>query len=175
MEPQAEKGRPPDPAPSPEREEWRGSELAVATSPATTTPAPVLQLGGDEFPDEALAVICRFLSVRELGRLACVSRRFTRPTMTEPGGEGGALLSLVEEGARLRLLLVAAAAGIGRASSPHGQSTWMRALWYAECCLAFTSCGPDVELSGSGARWRQAACTCCPTACVDRCHFCCRR
>eukprot|EP01046_Picozoa_sp_COSAG06_P013153 COSAG06_NODE_790_length_12278_cov_52.245176_14_plen_171_part_01 len=48
--------------------------------------APLLPLGGDEFPDEALAVVCRFLGLRGLGRLACVARRFTEPTLTEPGG-----------------------------------------------------------------------------------------
>eukprot|EP01046_Picozoa_sp_COSAG06_P030609 COSAG06_NODE_2918_length_6095_cov_510.475150_1_plen_190_part_10 len=63
--------------------------------------APLLPLGGDEFPDEALAVVCRFLGLRGLGRLACVARRFTEPTLTEPGG--AKLLSPIEEGARLRL------------------------------------------------------------------------
>jgi hypothetical protein len=60
-------------------------------------------------PDEALAVVFCFLGPRELGRLACVARRFTEATLTEPGGGGGGgaggaqLLSPIEEGARLQL------------------------------------------------------------------------
>eukprot|EP01046_Picozoa_sp_COSAG06_P091616 COSAG06_NODE_37902_length_429_cov_5.987879_1_plen_62_part_10 len=46
-------------------------------------------------PDETLALICRFLGPRELGRLACAARRFTEPTLTEPGG--AKLLSPIEE------------------------------------------------------------------------------
>eukprot|EP01043_Picozoa_sp_COSAG02_P115433 COSAG02_NODE_51794_length_312_cov_0.399061_1_plen_47_part_10 len=45
-----------------------------------------LPLGDDEFPDEALAVVCSYLGPRELGRLACAARRFTEPTLTDPGG-----------------------------------------------------------------------------------------
>eukprot|EP01046_Picozoa_sp_COSAG06_P023965 COSAG06_NODE_1927_length_8051_cov_7.015342_8_plen_169_part_01 len=52
-------------------------------APPADAPLP---LGSDEFPDEALAVVCRFLGLRGLGRLACVARRFTEPTLTEPGG-----------------------------------------------------------------------------------------
>eukprot|EP01046_Picozoa_sp_COSAG06_P017495 COSAG06_NODE_1191_length_10329_cov_229.517107_1_plen_79_part_10 len=62
-------------------------------------------------PDETLALICRFLGLRELGRLACAARRFTEPTLTEPGG--AKLLSPIEEGARLRLAAAAAAGGGG--------------------------------------------------------------
>eukprot|EP01046_Picozoa_sp_COSAG06_P049978 COSAG06_NODE_7807_length_2365_cov_5.041005_2_plen_236_part_00 len=58
-------------------------------------------------PDEAFALVCSLVGLRELGRLACVARRFTEPTLTEPGG--AKLLSPIEEGARLRL-----AAGGGR-------------------------------------------------------------
>eukprot|EP01046_Picozoa_sp_COSAG06_P062039 COSAG06_NODE_13842_length_1213_cov_11.833932_1_plen_152_part_10 len=47
-------------------------------APAADAPLP---LGGNEFPDEALAVVCRFLGLRGLGRLACVARRFTEPTL----------------------------------------------------------------------------------------------
>ena len=53
-------------------------------APPTDAPLP---LGDDEFPDEALALVCRFLGLRELGRLACAARRFTE-TLTEPGGGG---------------------------------------------------------------------------------------
>ena len=54
-------------------------------APPTDAPLP---LGDDEFPDEALALVCRFLGLRELGRLACAARRFTEPTLTELGGGG---------------------------------------------------------------------------------------
>eukprot|EP01046_Picozoa_sp_COSAG06_P063395 COSAG06_NODE_14702_length_1133_cov_9.242747_1_plen_150_part_10 len=47
---------------------------------------PLLPLGSDEFPDEVLAFVCSLLGLRELGRLACAARRFTEPTLTEPGG-----------------------------------------------------------------------------------------
>eukprot|EP01043_Picozoa_sp_COSAG02_P090826 COSAG02_NODE_27628_length_605_cov_1.592885_1_plen_131_part_10 len=97
----------------------------VTTTTATPTRPPSLPLGGDEFPDETLAVVCSFLGVRELGRLACVSRRFAE--RTDLGG-AGALLSPIEEGARLRLAVVG-----GGTASRHGQSTWVRALWWAEC------------------------------------------
>ena len=37
----------------------------------------------DEFPDEVLALVCSFLSLKGLGRLACTARRFTQPTFPE--------------------------------------------------------------------------------------------
>ena len=108
----------------------------------------LLPLGGDEFPDEALAVVCSFLGPRELGRLACAARRFTEPTLTEPGGgAGGAKLSPIEEGARLRLV----AGGSGDAAERVADETWVRALWRVQYRLLFTSCGPEVVLSEEGA------------------------
>jgi hypothetical protein len=117
--------------------------------------APLL-LGGDEFPDEALAVVCRFLNVRGLGRLACVARRFTEPTLTEPGGGGAgcAKLSLIEEGARLRL---AAGGDGGVAAERWAGETWVQALWREQCPLKFTSRGPMVRLSEEGALRLRAA------------------
>jgi hypothetical protein len=122
----------------------------------------------DELPDEAVAVICRHLGLRELGRLACVSRRFTEPTLTEPGGggAGGAKLSPIEEGARLA---VVAGGGSGGGSSGGGgasggaaavrlaDETWMRVLWRVQYRLLFTSCGPQVVLSEEGALRLRAA------------------
>eukprot|EP01043_Picozoa_sp_COSAG02_P075446 COSAG02_NODE_15564_length_1159_cov_12.336792_2_plen_190_part_00 len=107
----------------------------------------LLPLGTDEFPDEALALVCSFLNLKELGRLACASRRFTEPTLTEPGGGsreedakigGGAKLSPIEEGARLQLLLATASAA-GATAIEAGRledETWMHALWRATapCC-----------------------------------------
>ena len=129
--------------------------------------APLLPLGSDEFPDEALAVVCRFLGPRGLGRLACVARRFTEPTLAEPGGTK--LLSPIEEGARLRLAAaVASAGGSGSGSGGGGAScggapvrladeTWVRALWRVQYPLVFTSCGPAVVLSEEGALRLRAA------------------
>eukprot|EP01046_Picozoa_sp_COSAG06_P056040 COSAG06_NODE_10480_length_1674_cov_402.114921_2_plen_109_part_01 len=107
-----------------------------------------LPLGDDEFPDEALAVVCSHLGPRDLGRLACAARRFTEPTLTDPGGGGGGgaggaggaqLLSPIEEGARLRL-----AAGCGGAAERRAGETWVRALWRVQHRLEFTSRGPEV-------------------------------
>jgi hypothetical protein len=138
-------------------------------APAADAPLP---LGNDEFPDEVLAVVCRFLGLRGLGRLACVARRFTEPTLTEPGGGGGAggakLLSPIEEGARLRLAAAAASGGRSSGGGGGGASgggvavrlvgdTWLRALWRVESRLVFTSCGPEVVLSEEGALRLRAA------------------
>ena len=117
-------------------------------------PAAPLPLGDDEFPDDVLAVVCSFLALRELGRLACAARRFTEPTLTEPGGGGGGvggakLLSPIEEGARLQL--AAGSGGGGGASERLAGETWVRALWRVRYPLKFTSCGWEVVLSEEGA------------------------
>eukprot|EP01043_Picozoa_sp_COSAG02_P071933 COSAG02_NODE_13349_length_1406_cov_0.966335_1_plen_314_part_10 len=101
-----------------------------AARPNDSTPAaeaatlPMPSLCDHYFPDEALSIICRFLTARELARLACVSRRFTQRTLTEPG-TSVALLSPIEDAAQLRLAAVALTMG--------GHSSWVRALWAAEC------------------------------------------
>jgi hypothetical protein len=115
-------------------------------------PAAPLPLGDDEFPDDVLAVVCSFLALRELGRLACAARRFTEPTLTEPGGgggAGGAKLSPIEEGARLQL--AAGSGGGGGAAERLEGETWVRALWRVRYPLKFTSCGPKVVLREEGA------------------------
>ena len=131
-------------------------------APPAAAPLP---LGGDEFPDEALAVVCSCLGPRGLGRLACVSRHFTEPTFTEPGGGGGGsggaqLLSPIEEGARLQL----ATGGSGAAAAAERlvHETWLWALWrvHPRYRLQLMSCGPSVVLSEEGAlrlRAEQAA------------------
>ena len=135
-------------------------EPTAADDDAPPADAP-LPLGSDEFPDEALAVVCRFLGLRGLGRLACVARRFTEPTLTEPGG--AQLLSPIEEGARLRLAAAAAGGGGGGGASGGAvavrlaDDTWVRALWRVESRLVFTSCGPKVMLSEEGALRLRAA------------------
>ena len=60
-------------------------------------------LGAPWFPDEAVALICSFLGVRDLCRLACVSGRFTERVLTDP--DSRVLLSPIEEGARLSVLI----------------------------------------------------------------------
>ena len=138
-------------------------EPTAADDDAPPADAP-LPLGSDEFPDVALAVVCRFLGLRGLGRLACVARRFTEPTLTEPGG--AKLLSPIEEGARLRLAAAAAGSGGGgsggrasggAAAARLADETWVRALWRVESRLVFTSCGPEVVLSEEGALRLRAA------------------
>ena len=94
-----------------------------------------------------------------------MARRFTEPTLTEPGG--AKLLSPIEEGARLRLA-AAAEAGGGGGGGGGGASggaavlrlagdTWVRALWRVESRLRFTSRGPLVVLSEEGALRLRAA------------------
>ena len=112
--------------------------------PAADAPLP---LGDDEFPDIIIAFICRYLGLRELGRLACVARRFTEAMLTEPGG--AKLLSPIEEGARLQL--AAGRGGGGVAAERWADETWVRALWRVQCPLKFTSCSPEVALSEEGA------------------------
>eukprot|EP01046_Picozoa_sp_COSAG06_P001670 COSAG06_NODE_56_length_27627_cov_106.527136_23_plen_265_part_00 len=157
--PSQEEGVPPaaatgaGPAQSQAAEEQPPLAAPTPTAAAADDEAP-LPLGGDEFPDEALAVVCSCLGPRGLGRLACVSRRFTEPTFTEPGGGGGGgggaqLLSPIEEGARLQL--AADGSGGGGAAVRLGGETWVRALWRVQYRLEFTSCGPRVELSEEGA------------------------
>jgi hypothetical protein len=80
-----------------------------------------------------------------------VARRFTELTLTEPGGVGGAKLSPIEEGVRLRLAAAMAGGGGGGAAVRLADETWLRALWRLEYRLQSTSCGPDVALSEEGA------------------------
>ena len=113
--------------------------------PAADAPLP---LGDDEFPDIIIAFICRYLGLRELGRLACVARRFTEPTLTEPGG--AKLLSPIEEGARLRLEAVGAGGGgsAGGGASGGGavarlvDETWVpsQVKWYLYCQTGSQHC-----------------------------------
>ena len=107
-----------------------------------------LPLASPEFPDHVLAILCSFLGPSELGRLACVSRRFTQPALTEPGsGRGKAKLSAIEEGARLRVEELAGPAGAVRTS----EETWLRTLWLEEFRLAFVPC-PGLTTSEGGTR-----------------------
>jgi hypothetical protein len=78
---------------------------AAGSEPAAAAPPPPRGLGDDELPDELMLRICRFLGVRELARLACVSQRFAEKSIEAPSGEGGPaaapeMLSLPEEAAR---------------------------------------------------------------------------
>jgi hypothetical protein len=166
-----------DGEPEPEQTAPAPTPTAAADDDAPPAAGAPLPLGDDEFPDDIIALICRFLGLRELGRLACVSRRFTEATLTEPGG--AQLLSPIEEGARLRLEAAVASCGGGSAGGGAGggaaavrlaDETWMRALWRVQYRLVFTSCGPKVVLSEEGAlrlraaergqRLRHGACVC---------------
>eukprot|EP01046_Picozoa_sp_COSAG06_P109074 COSAG06_NODE_55517_length_289_cov_0.810526_1_plen_87_part_01 len=48
------------------------TSAVVVDDDAPPADAP-LPLGNDEFPDEVLAVVCSFVGLRGLGRLACVA------------------------------------------------------------------------------------------------------
>ena len=155
-----QEGVPPEPEPEPEptttslkgtpaapAEDGHCSLVEDGSEPAASTPMALLPLGSDEFPDEVLAVVCCFLGLRELGRLACVSRRFTERTLTEPaceskagaGGDGGRTrLSPIEEGARLQLAAAAAAIGDSMVKR-YGQTSWLRTLWFVESQFYFDS------------------------------------
>ena len=115
-----------------------------------------IPLGGAQLPDEVLALTCRFLSLSDLGRLACVSQRFTEPTLPAPrvlGGdcEGANLvnkLSLIEEGARLQIVAaIASGHADADATARLPEDTWLRTLWRANSALRFAVCGPPTELS----------------------------
>jgi hypothetical protein len=158
---------------TPPRRTAQGHAVHVAEQPPLAAPTPTaaadddaaplaapLPLGGDEFPDEALAVVCSYLGPRGLGRLACVSRRFTEPTFTEPGGGGAQLLSPIEEGARLQLATGGSGAAVAAERLVH--ETWLWALWrvHPRYRLQLMSCGSSVVLSEEGAlplRAEQAA------------------
>ena len=126
------------------------------TEPAAGTCAaaavqPQFPLGDDEFPDEALALVCRFLGIRQLGRLACVARRFTEPTLTEPGS--GARISAIEEGARLQTEAATVCDGVGGgATTKRAGETWVRVLWRTQYRLTFHEiCGPNARLYNDNA------------------------
>eukprot|EP01043_Picozoa_sp_COSAG02_P062386 COSAG02_NODE_8594_length_2510_cov_4.564201_1_plen_370_part_00 len=90
-------------------------------------------------PDEAVALLCSFLGVRELGRIACVARRFTERVLSEPDVVDK--VSAIEQGAilRARRLLV----GTGREftrSERQSDETWLRMLCRVEHGPRFVPC-----------------------------------
>lgn len=122
-----------EPEPEPQPEQAAAARTPQRSDPASIVALLLLPLGGDDFPDEALAIVCRFLRPRDLGRLACVSRRFTERTLTtklDGESEGDERLSVIEEGARLQS--VALAPGGDSTLARRGQVTWLRALWCLE-------------------------------------------
>ena len=152
----AEEGVPPEPQPEPQPQPLAASSTAAGAVP----------MGDDEFPDEALVLVCSFVDLRQLGRLACVSRRFTEPTLTEPGS--GAKLSAIEEGARLQFM--SGADGSPAAAQRLEGETWMRALWRTQYCLHVDKDGRTYH---PGVRERLGKCTgsCCTclSPCAGRC------
>ena len=101
----------------------------------------VAVLGSDILPAEVVARIASFLCVRDLGRLACVSRHFVTPVASDCAVPGAmARLSIVAEGARLATLRHGATSG----PPPPGAGSrapcdpilkhqlWMRYLWELE-------------------------------------------
>jgi hypothetical protein len=92
------------------------------TDAAATSLAAVPFLGDEVFLD-----IATFLRVRDLGALACASRRFSTASVAEElGGEAAELWSLVDEAARRQLQKTPAAQ---RAKVPrHARQPWRRLL-----------------------------------------------
>ena len=121
-----------------------------------------LPLNSDEFPDEALALVCSFLDLKGLGRLACTARRFTQPALTEPGRHAGsaqllagdAKLSPIEEGVRLQLVaLTTRARATGEDKLVRlDEETWMQALWRATVAKKCKHCNMVLPLPGEEAR-----------------------
>ena len=113
--------------------------------PPALTPVPAPPWVSSALPNDMLALVCCYLGPCELGRLACVARRFTE------GDDGGAQqLSPIEEGARLRLQLMVTRGG--GSATQNGEATWLLALRSVECPVVFASCGPEVVLSDDGTR-----------------------
>ena len=114
------------------REEIAAAHIAAYTARAPS--AAVGWLGSDEVPDEVVACIGSFLGAKQLGRLACVSRRFTTPAFRnyESRGSGGGeatarTMSVVQEAARRAAL------------------RWARASLPSYRLLVRTVCRADVE------------------------------
>ena len=145
QQPEPQQPQPQQPEPQPEPQPLAASST---TQTAATTAGPAVPMGGDEFPDEALALVCSFVELRQLGRLACVSRRFTEPTLTEPGS--GAKLSAIEEGARLQFMSGAGADGGAMAARRLEGETWMRALWRTQYRLRWAKGHPAIEMAEDG-------------------------
>eukprot|EP01043_Picozoa_sp_COSAG02_P053528 COSAG02_NODE_5923_length_3939_cov_1.522135_1_plen_297_part_10 len=119
----------------PQRQPEPELETAAAAA-AFTTATAIVSMGDDEFPDEALALICSFVDLRQLGRLACVSRRFTEPVLTEP--DSGAKQSVIQEGARLQFRPPVRASADDKAIPTRLlDETWMRALWRTQYCISY--------------------------------------
>ena len=99
---------------------------------ACTALAPAASLGDQDFPDELVAIICGRLCAKDLGRLACVARRFTQRTLVKQGA-GRAKLSPIEEGARQAVLRWPQHGCMGQGiRKPH--EPYVRVLWRLEQC-----------------------------------------
>ena len=85
-------------------------------------------------PPKVIARVCSFLSTKDLGRLACVLRRFTERSLRDP--DGGPKVSPIEEGARLAAMGHPNALEMGSLVAEHflaGENEpWLRLLWKLE-------------------------------------------
>jgi hypothetical protein len=135
------------------------------TTPRTST-APSLTC----LDLEILLHACSFLTSRDLGRLACVSRSFGAQS-TECAGEGEQR-SLVEEASRRWVLAHPLRKGTARRWA--GQGCWLRHM-HAICApLVFSRKSGGVRLSGPGCQCRlRLASTCQCPASVASPHHCC--
>ena len=105
--------------------------------------------------DDIFVLIAAELDARMLGRLACTAPRFWRKSVPDPDHKGKTapeLWSVAEEGARRRLMAQGEQVR-GWVSRQTSGDSWLRALRQAEklmAPLAFTACGPSIELDNNG-------------------------
>jgi hypothetical protein len=131
--------------------EGAGRHPAVPEAVPETETSALFCMFSDEFPDEALALVCRFCDSQSLGRLACVSRRFTSPSLKNCFGGRGARLSPIDEGARLQLQLAAGPAQLVAGREQPVGGAWRRTLWRERPNNAtWSACHSDVDLSEDG-------------------------
>lgn len=109
---------------APHGQRWSDGTRAVAL-PLTCVTA---------LPDETLHEICSLLSVKELGRLACVSPRFSGPCQA-----GARMAAMRHAPERVRVC--------AREEGPN----WLRVLWRLEYLPTFESCGRQVHIQEHGA------------------------
>ena len=127
--------------------------MAAAAAPQSAAAAPLLPFLGDDI----FVLIAAELDARMLGRLACAAQRFCRPSVPDPAHtaeDAGApeLWSVAEEGARRRLAAQSEQVR-GWVSWETSGGSWLRALRQAEklmAPLAFTACGPGIDLRDNG-------------------------
>jgi hypothetical protein len=109
-------------------------------------------LGLGDLQEEVTLHICGFLSVRELGRLACASRRFGRPSdwPITAGGPVVARRSLVDEAARRWVLACSAEQQAWVARSHESWLRRMQEVVELRAPLVFSQAHANINLTEEG-------------------------